>query len=94
MRYHILQRENMELSVGLLFQIYGMEQVYLNLTNSDGSNAGKAWRTGGYNGIGIQVGYAYYFVRYFGIFVDLTSNFTMGEFIWNIELTAGPALRF
>ena len=94
-RYHIIQNENIELSVGLLFQIYGMEQVYLNLAQADGTNVGKAWRTGGYEAIGVMVGFAYYFARqYFGLFVELTSDWTMGDFIWNVEMTAGSTIRF
>jgi hypothetical protein len=92
-RYHIIQRENMELSVGVLFQIYGQEQVFLNLTTGD-ENVGRAWRSGGYEGIGIMVGYAYYFIRYVGLFVELVSEWTLPEFIWNIELSAGPSVRF
>ncbi|MFZ5786122.1 MAG: hypothetical protein ACOY3Y_06740, partial [Acidobacteriota bacterium] len=95
-RYHIIQNEHMELSVGLSFQIYGWEQVYLNPITlpATGRTTGNLWRPGGYNAIGVLVGFAYYFIRNFGLYVELTSDWTMGEFIWNLELSVGPTLRF
>ena len=94
LRYHILQSEKMELSVGLTVQIWGMEQVYLNLKGADSKKVDRAYRIGGYQAVGVMFGYAYYFIRYVGLFVEVTSDFTMGEFLWNLDLTAGPTFRF
>ena len=93
-RFHILQQENMELSVGLGFNIYGMMQVFLNLTTGAGEVEDRAWRTGGYESINVNVSYAYYFIRQVGIFAEFTSDFTLPSFLWNVELSVGPAFRF
>jgi hypothetical protein len=83
----------MELSVGIQVQIYGMMQVFLPL-QSGGETQGRAWRTGGYEAVGFTISYAYYFIRQVGIYAELTSDFTLPIFMWNTEVSVGPAFRF
>jgi hypothetical protein len=49
---------------------------------------------GGYEAVGLTISYAYYFIRQVGVYVELTSDWTLPDFIWNIELSTGPAFRF
>jgi hypothetical protein len=95
-RYHILQLDNMELSVGLHGIFFGSQQAFLAVPQTEGQEKrkGRAWAHGGWQSVGLNVGYAFYFLRRIGFFVEVTSDWTVPDFIWNVELTAGPAFRY